>query len=189
VAAEDGLFEGETVGIHRYRILVALVVVAGGLSCARHASRASVAQKPKPTQRKVIQRATPAQLEWGPAASGLQCRLRPIKRVCPAGESPAFKADLRNQGGRVFAFLQGQQAPLDRFAIDGCWHPWPARPSVAARTLALGPGVEFPDLPATFPPNAQSYLTPGPHTIQVAFLFEGIEVVSNPVEIEIIGSR
>jgi hypothetical protein len=138
-------------------------------------------------QRKLIQRATPAQLEWGPAASGLQCRLRPIKRVCPAGESPAFKIDLRNQGGRVFAFVQGQQTPLDRFAVDDRWHPWPNRPPTDGRTLAFGPGVEFPDLPATLPGNAQSYLTPGPHVIQVAFSFEGIEVVSNPVEIEIAG--
>jgi hypothetical protein len=126
-------------------------------------------------------------VEWGPAADGLQCRLRPIKRVCPAGESPAFKIDLCNRGGRVFAFLQSEQAPLDRFAVDGCWHPWPDRGPTNGKTLALGPGVEFSDLPLTLPPNAQSYLTPGPHVIQVAFSFEGVEVVSNPVEIEMTG--
>jgi len=174
-----GLVQGETVKTRRYSILVVLAVIAGSIGCARHAS---TAQRTRP-----IRRAAPVQLEWGPAAEGLQCLLRPIKRICPAGESPAFKVDLCNRGGRVFAFVRGERTPLDRFAIDGHWLPWPDRAPVNGRTLAFGPGVEFPDLPATLPANAQSYLTPGTHVVQVAFSFEGVEVVSNPVEIEIIG--
>jgi len=54
---------------------------------------------------------------------------------------------------------------------------------------ALGPGVEILDLSAVLPHDARSLLTPGRHVIQVAFSFEGIEVVSNPVDIEIAGSR
>jgi hypothetical protein len=115
--------------------------------------------------------------------------LRPLRRACPAGEKPAFKVDLRNQGGRLFTYLQGEQAPLDRFAVDGCWRLWPDRPPTNGRILPLAPGIEFLELPATLPADAQSHLTPGPHVIQVAFSFEGIEVVSNPVEIEIVGSR
>jgi hypothetical protein len=152
------------------------------MGCARHASRASVAQRAKP-----IRRAAPTQVEWGPEAAGLQCRLRPVKRVFPAGESPAFKVDLRNRGGRVFAFVKTDQAPLEEFAIDGRWRPWPDRPPTDGKIVAFGPGVEFPDLPLTLPANAQSDLVSGPHVVQVAFSFEGIEVVSNPVEIEIVG--
>ncbi|NLH43780.1 MAG: hypothetical protein GX448_18225 [Planctomycetes bacterium] len=160
-------------------ILVALVVVSGGIGCSRHVA---VVRKSRP-----VHRVAQPQAEWGPLAGGLQCRLRPVKRAYPPGESPAFKVDLSNRGSRVFAFIQSEQAPLDRFAIDGRWKPWPSRPPTDGKTLALGPGVEFTELPAVLPADAQSSLTAGPHTIQVAFSFEGIEVVSNPVEIEIIG--
>jgi hypothetical protein len=126
---------------------------------------------------------------WGPAAEGLQCRLRPVKRICAAGESPTFKIDLCNRGGRVFAFLGGEHAPVHQFSIDGRGRRWPARPPTDGKAQALGPGVEVLDLPVTLPADAQSLLTPGRHIIQFAFSFEGVEVVSNPVEIEIIGSR
>lgn len=162
--------------------LVVFIVVAGGLGCARHVSRRSDAPRAK-----AVRRAAPAQQEWGPEAAGLLCRLRPIKRIFPAGESPTFKVDLRNHGGRVFAVAKTEQAPLDQFAIDGRWHTWPDRPPTDGKILAFGPGVEFPDLPLTLPASAQPDLMPGPHAVQVAFSFEGVEVVSNAVEIEIVG--
>ncbi|HON90832.1 MAG TPA: hypothetical protein PK373_03450 [Sedimentisphaerales bacterium] len=164
-----------------YAILMVLAIAAGAAGCARHASVAPTARP--------VRKTAPTQMQWGPAAEGLQCRLRPVKRTFPAGESPAFKIDLRNRGSRVFAYLQNERIPLDRFAIDGSWRPWPDRRPTRGKVLALAPGVELTDLLVTIPPHGPSHLPPGLHVVQVAFCFEGLEVVSNPVEIEILGSR
>ena len=131
----------------------------------------------------------PLEVGWGPAAEGLQCRLRPTRAVVAAGENPAFRIDLCNRGGRVFAFLCGEQAPVHQVSIDGRWRRWPDRPPTDGKIRALGPGVEVPDLPVILRGDARSFLSPGRHIVQFAFSFEGVEVVSNPVEIEILGSR
>ena len=89
----------------------------------------------------------------------------------------------------MFAFLRGEQAPVHHFSIDGRWRRWPSPAPTDGKVQALGPGVEVLDLPATLPADARSLLTPGRHVVQVAFSFEGVEVVSNPVEIEIVGSH
>lgn len=159
--------------------LVVFVVLAAGAGCARRA----------PAVPGQARRIVPAETMWGSEAEGLQCRVRPTRRVCVAGESPAFKIDLCNRGGRVFAFVRGEQAPVHRFSIDGRWHPWPDRPPTDGRVQALGPGVEVLDLPVTLPADARPFLGPGPHVIRFAFSFEGVEVVSNSVEIEILGAR
>lgn len=164
-------------------VLVVLVLLAAGAGCAR---RTSVVKRPIQSAPSTTPRLSPAaEVTWGPVSDGLQCRLRPIKRVYAPGESPAFKIDLRNRGGRVFAFFRGEQAPVYQFSIDGQWHRWPTRPPTEGKVQAFGPGVEFLDLPVTLPPDARPLLTPGPHTVQLAFSFEGVKVVSNPVEIEI----
>jgi len=115
--------------------------------------------------------------------------LRPVRRVCPGGESPTFKVDLRNRGGRIFAFLCGEQVPLHGFAVDGQWRRRPSPAPVEGKVRALGPGVEILDLTVALPDEARTLLTPGRHVVQLAFSFEGVEVPSNPVEIEIVGSR
>lgn len=165
----------------KHSILIALTVAVAGAGCARHETvtrRQARALMP-----------TPAEVRWGPAAEGIQCRLKPVKRACPAGESPAFNIDLCNRGDRVFAFLHGEQAPVYRFAIDGRWRRWPEPAPADGRTLALGPGVEVLDLPAALPADARPLLTNGRHVVQFAFSFEGIEVISNAVEIEIVGPQ
>jgi len=115
--------------------------------------------------------------------------LRPVRRVCPGGESPTFKVDLRNRGGRIFAFLCGEQVPLHGFAVDGQWRRRPSPAPVVGKIRALGPGVEILDVTVALPDEARTLLTPGRHVVQLAFSFEGVEVPSNPVEIEIVGSR
>lgn len=166
--------------VFRYTLWAMLAIVVFGIGCTTRHTTATV--------KKPIQRIASTEVTWGPAADGLQCRLRPIKRTLAAGEAPTFKVDLRNHGGRVFAFLPGPQAPLHRFAVDGRWYPWPHRPT-DGKTQAFGPGVEIPDMPVTLPADTPSLLVPGWHSVQVAFSFEGVEVVSNAVEIEIAGSR
>jgi len=122
---------------------------------------------------------------WGPEAEGLQCRLRPVKRIWRTGEPPAFKVDLRNHGTRIFAFTRSADVPLHEFSVDGRWYRWPTPPATACRVWPLAPTVEFPDLPVTLPRRICGPLLPGRHTIQVAFLLEGVEVVSDPVGIEV----
>lgn len=168
----------------RRDILVLLALLMVGAGC-RHRHRTPTVYRPVVIQ---LQRpATPAAVTWGPAAEGLQCRLRPVRRACPAGESPAFRVDLRNSGGRVFAFVRGDQAPLHQYCIDGRWLRWPERPPTDGKVQPLGPGVEVSDMPVVFPADARPLLTSGRHLIQIAFSFEGIDVVSEPVDIEIIG--
>jgi hypothetical protein len=113
--------------------------------------------------------------------------LRPARRAYTVGESPAFKIDLCNRGGRVFAFSRGEQAPVHEFSIDGRRRRWPDRPPTDGKIQAFGPGASVLDLPVTLPGEAQSLLAPGLHIVRFAFSFEGVEVVSNPVQIEIIG--
>lgn len=164
-----------------YRLWIAVAIAVTDVGCRTRHETAVV-------HRPMQQRIAPTEVTWGPSAEGLQCRLRPIKRLVGEGESPTFKVDLRNQGGRVFAFVPGPQAPLYRFAVDGRWYPWPQRPT-DGKTQALGPGVEIADMPLILPVDTPSLLAPGWHTVQVAFSFEGVEVVSNPVEIQMTGSR
>jgi len=155
---------------------IVLLSVAG---CNRHET----------VRRQPSARLAPAEPTWGPQVEGLQCRLRPVRRLYPAGESPTFRIDLRNRGGRIFAFLRGEQAPLRGFAVDGQWRPGPNLAPVAGKAQAFGPGVEILDLSAALPAEARTLLTPGRHVVQVAFSFEGLEVPSNPVEIEIADVR
>lgn len=125
---------------------------------------------------------------WGPEAEGLQCRLRPEKRAWQAGEPLAFKVDLRNRGTRIFAFPRSAEVSPREFSVDGRWRRWPTPPVTACRMWPLAPKVEFPGLPVTLPERICGPLPRGRHTLEVAFAFEGIEVVSNPVRVEITAS-
>ncbi len=73
-----------------------------------------------------------------------------------------------------------------RIAIDRQWHQRPTAATTARKMVPFGPGSELADLPLTLPPEAMHPLTKGRHVVQIAFIFEGIEVRSNPVEIEIV---
>lgn len=163
----------------KHSILIALTVIAAGAGCSREPAVA----------RRYMPPASSAEPMWGETAEGLQCRARPVKRRYAVGDGPTFTIDLRNRGGRIFAFRSGGPAPLSEYSIDGRWRPWPASSPAAGKVRPLGPGAEITDMPATLPPEARAVLTPGPHTIRLAFSLEGVAVVSNPVEIEIAGPR
>lgn len=122
---------------------------------------------------------------WGPEAEGLQCRLRPTKRLWRAGETVTFKLDLRNRGKRLFAFDASHPVHAERISLDGRWYRRPRPETAAAKVRPLAPGAELADLTLALPQRPRLPLTPGYHAIAVAFVFEGIEVVSNPVNIEI----
>ena len=139
--------------------------------------------RPAEAPRGRIEPVIPTTPSWGPETEGLQCRLRPVKRLWNPNEPLAFKLDLRNQGKRVFAV----SVPLhpDGIALDGRWYHRPQPHGGTAKVRPLGPGAELADLSLNLPQASQLPLGPGRHRIQVAFVFEGIDVRSGPVAIEI----
>jgi len=158
-----------------------LVLLVSGLAivlapgCGRHSKAPA-----KPAARLV--RTSPT---WGPETEGLQCRLRPTKRIWTLGETITFKLDIRNRGKRLFAFDAREPIHVDRVGLDDRWHRWPRSQTTAAQVRPLGPGVELADLALALPATIGLPLDPGHYSLRVAFLFEGVEVASNPVGIEI----
>jgi hypothetical protein len=123
---------------------------------------------------------------WGREIGGLQCRLRPTKRLWSIDASPAFKLDLRNGGERLFAFDTSKPVRADRISLDGRWYRWPhAQTTAAAKVRPFAPDTEMADLTLILPQAPWLPLSRGYHDIAVAFVFEGVEVVSNRVSIEI----
>jgi hypothetical protein len=141
-----------------------------------------------PSVKPIVPQPDPAWGEptWGEAAESLQCRLRPDKRTWQAGERPSFKVDIRNQGRRTFTFLPFHQLELCRIQFDDKWHQWPSPFMIDSPVWALAPGTQFNDISITLHERFKINLAPGRHIVRVAFSFEGIEVVSNPVGIEIL---
>lgn len=148
------------------------------LGCARHIL----------TPAKERQTTASARPAWGPQVEGLQCRLRPVRRIWCVGETPTLKVDLRNDGPRIFAFVHSSDAPLYGLCVDGYWHRRLKPTATQGRVWPLAPGVEFTDLSVSLPEAGPAPLTHGRHTIQIAFTFEGVEVVSNPIGVEIVTS-
>lgn len=160
-------------------MLICVAVALSGIGCARHAAR--------PVKSPEV--AAWAEPVWGPATQGLQCRLRPVRRVWHAPEAPEFKIDLRNQGKRIFAFASSEQVPLHAIGVDGRWYACPRPMRAEGPVWPLAPGVEFAGLPVVLPSDTGLPLAAGRHTIQIAFSFEGLEVISNPVGIEILPAQ
>jgi predicted small lipoprotein YifL len=123
---------------------------------------------------------------WGEEAEGLQSRLHPDKRTWQWGENPSFKLDIRNRGSRIFAIFPSHQLQLCRIQFDGKWHQWPEPIMIDSMVWPLAPGAQFADIGITLQEQFKINLTPGKHIIRIAFSLEGIEVISNPVGIEIL---
>ena len=155
-------------------LLLVGVVVAG---CSREARL--------PGRRVSADRVVRSAPDWGAPAEGLQCRLRPTKRLWLAGEILTFKLDLRNQGKRLFAFDVHEPIHPDRVAIDGRWYHRHQDQTKEAKIRPLEPGTELSDLTLAIPRGLAPPLGPGWHTIQVALDLEDITVISGPVRIEI----
>ena len=123
---------------------------------------------------------------WGEQAEGLQCRLRPNRRVWQSRERPGFKLDIRNRGKRIFAFLPFHQLQLCRIQFDGRWYQWPSPFMIDSPVWPLSPGAQFDNIAITLHEQLKIKLSPGKHVVRVGFALEGIEVVSNPTGIEIL---
>ncbi len=156
-------------------VLVLVLLVVSGLGC--RGSGPTSAVQPE----RLVRTAS----TWGPQVEGLQCRLRPTKRLWPAGQDLAFKLDLRNQGKRLFAVDVAQPLWPQRVAVDGIWYRLPDSRRTVAKVRPLSPGDEWTDLALTIPGAGALPLTSGYHSLAVALVLEGVEVVSSPVTVEI----
>lgn len=161
----------------RYPLALALAAIA--LSCAG-CSRSRLARPEKDDK------PTWVKPTWGPPAEGLQCRVRPARRVWKAQEALLFKVDLRNEGRRIFAFVSSEPLPVRSIIVDGRRHPLPRRSVRAGTTRPFAPGDELTDLTLTLPANVSASLSSGHHLVELVFAFEDVEVVSGPVSIEIV---
>jgi hypothetical protein len=130
---------------------------------------------------------------WGESVDGVQCRLRADKLVWKAGETPTFKADVRNHGTRELIICRTQQTC--KLEFDGQFYE---HHEIRARSSPFGPGKEYDDIQVSLyngwrvpRTDAPLKLVPGKHTIRIMFLPEPkdrgkpIRVISNRVEIEI----
>lgn len=127
-----------------------------------------------------------AEPTWGEADEGLQCRLRPDKRVWQAGETPTFKMDIRNQGQRMFAFPPSHIQQICRIQFDGRWYYWPVPVMIDSAVWPLASAVQFDDIPIALDVQFGIKITAGRHVVRVALALEGVQVVSNPVGIKIL---
>jgi hypothetical protein len=123
--------------------------------------------------------------QWGPDVQGLQCRMRPIRTAWQAGESLVFRVSLRNGGKRSFALLDDGTVHAERILLDGRWYDRPLLGPVEGKFRLLGPGDQIGDMPLSISKEMALPLGSGLHTMQIAFLLEGLEVVSNSVEFEV----
>jgi hypothetical protein len=157
--------------------LLLCLLAVGGLGCVGRLAESAI-----PAKEREVAFTT---LTWGSSSQGLQCRLRPAKRLWRAAETPTFRIDLRNRSERVFALACEPLRP-DRISIDGQWRRWPDSGPEGTKMLPFGSGAELVDMVLSLPRETIRLLAKGRHVIRIAFLFEGIEIVSNSVEIEIV---
>ena len=142
----------------------------------------------------------PKEPAWGEAVDGVQVRLRADKKVWDVGETPSFSLDVRNHGENVLTFAPIMESHCE-IEYDGKWHRWgdPIR-RIFGALRNIHPGEEHRDVftdtlvPSWAEKNGRKrlQLTPGKHTVRVAFKPDGRDAprtVSNPIEIEILPVR
>jgi len=132
--------------------------------------------------------------DWGPANDGVRIRLRADKRLWVAGQTPTFRADIRNIGKGEYSVARAQEVcELD---LDGTRYRWVGETSVISSVLA--PGREYRDIPVALTDNWRTKegnkpldLKPGRHTLRVLFFCDGgssnenLVVDTNAVEFEV----
>ena len=141
--------------------------------------------------------------EWGKANNGVQARLRADKHTWAAGQTPTFKADIRNQGKGEYTVAQAQQ--LSQLELDGARYRWTG--DISVKSSALPPGREYKGITISLtdnwvkmnpgprgislPDGEKLRLGPGKHNLRVIFLPDGgssrknLVVESNAVEFEV----
>jgi hypothetical protein len=158
-----------------FLLLILTLATLVGLGCSRQAKESV----------DLSGTAARAGVAWGPATQGVQCRIRPIKRLWRANETPLFTVDFRNRGKRVFAMPDDGSLHAQGIVLDGRWYSRPNRSVTEGKLRRLGPEDQLADFSLSLSRDLEIPLDPGSHTIKAVFSLEGLEIVSNPVRIEI----
>jgi len=150
---------------------------------------------------------------WGEAVDGVQVRLRAKQRKWEQGASIRLSADVRNQGKRNL-LVRTRDHGLE-LEVDGRWYLQPMYAGTIGPPKPLPPGRRYDDIAVVWSrswlfaaprkarapwkagPEKLGDLTPGKHTIRVAFAVTAakgpsgkpLKPVSNPVEIEIVAKN
>ena len=146
------------------------------------------------------------QSPWGQAVEGVQVRLRAKQSKWNQGTVPRLWADVRNQGKRnLLVTTQSNRCELE---VGGRWYWGPIPGGGRMRPQPFPPGRQYDDIAvdvhgawelaasrvARTPWEAELKLTPGKHTIRVAFTAtaaknapdRNVRAISKPVVIEIV---
>ncbi|MHC4644492.1 MAG: tetratricopeptide repeat protein [Planctomycetota bacterium] len=137
---------------------------------------------------------------WAEPVNGIQCRLRPDKLAFPAGKFPGFRADIQNVGSRELWVPDG--GDVTEVCIDGRWYARAKKADGPHDPLHwLGPDCQHYDNRVvlgnywkTKDTGNSPNLTPGFHTVRVAFLAlardagadSSVHIESNTVDIQIL---
>ncbi len=147
---------------------------------------------------------------WSNPVDGLRTRLRPTQRQWKSGNTPTLALDLWNDSSQDKKFLYlGQQKAECEIEVDGQWFRWADTVAITQAVLSLKAGqsrdeavkisltrswarTDEPMYGRPVDDSLRLNLTPGKHTLRVAFTPDGPDhrekrprIVSLPVEIEI----
>lgn len=122
---------------------------------------------------------------WGETTEGLRCRLAVYKRTWKTNETPTFTFDLQNNGKRTFAFWPEQKHQLCRIQVDGKWHRWSPAEMIDSQVWSIPPGAYYKGVIIELGKEYDIKLGPGRHIVRIALILEDVQVISNPVGIEI----
>ena len=135
-------------------------------------------------------------VRWGEAVEGVSARLVADKTQWKAGETPTFKAEVKNEGKRELQIWPVGEGNCE-VQVDGAW--FSCALNVDAPGRAFGPGKHYEGIGIGLYPGLWLDAKGGPlalragrHTVRVAFnasaAGERLRFESNPVEIEILAA-
>ncbi|HVS40320.1 MAG TPA: sigma-70 family RNA polymerase sigma factor [Gemmataceae bacterium] len=140
------------------------------------------------------------QSDWGKDDGGVQARIRTSKAVSGPKEAPTFVLDLRNVGKET---PHSTHIPFDcEIEMDGTWYYYLGPIDVTSPDTPLEPGKQYNDWVKVTPDQLWQEkgpktairqpllpLSPGKHTIRIAYPLSGakppIRPISGPIEIEV----
>jgi hypothetical protein len=154
------------------------------------------------TTRRSKDKAVAQSPEEGKVSHGVQVRLMAEPKVWKDGEVPSFTASVRNTGDKDWSIYQTQA--MWALELDNVRYLWSG--GVDAKSSWLSPDRQYEGIPITLVNTWQRAqdrtllkLTHGKHTLKVIcplFSAEGkevspphVEVISNPVEFEVVPTR
>ena len=158
--------------------LVVILMLGIGMSPGRDAKEKPARSDPK--------------APWSEPVEGLQCWLEADRAVWKAGEVPAFRLHVRDQGKRDLEIHMAQDAC--KLEFDGGWFEWMGPVSILSGTWPAGRQYDDFEVRVTLAPrwtrdNKPLDLKPGKHKVRVAYVTldrkRPVRVVSNAVEIQI----